>query len=67
MIRDSIKSLTYYEEYLEYEYNRIEKFENAIKEVIAARGEDEAVLATYSSGKAFILTFWRPCIHQVHH
>lgn len=53
MIRDSIKSLTYYEEYLEYEYNRIEKFENAIKEVIAVRGEDEAVQATYSSVQSF--------------
>ncbi len=53
MIRDSMKSLTYYKRYLEFEFNRISKFEQAIKEVIAIRGEDEAVVSTYYSLQNF--------------
>lgn len=40
-MRDTIKNGDYFKKYLEYEYARIEKFENAVNKVIQERGETD--------------------------
>lgn len=55
MTREKLKDDKYFNEYLAYENERIQKFENAIEQVILDRGEDDAVKATYIAVQGFYI------------
>ncbi|WP_372976262.1 PoNe immunity protein domain-containing protein [Mucilaginibacter sp.] len=64
MLRDNLKDGRYFEEYINYQTERIKKFEALVEKVASEKGtDDRGALNAYILYKVFILIKLKPYEH----